>query len=474
MTEILLATQTSRSRAPQLNNEHLLNFMTERQPAEAKSQTPLFGCPGIQFFSSTGTPGAPSRGACLFGSSAMFVQGDVLFEIQGDGTTRALGSGIGGNDPVGMASNGLQIIIVNGVSGWTFDWTNGFQQITDLDFQPCRTVHYLDGYFLFEHLNTSEWFISALFDGRNYDPSQFVTAEGGTGNVVAVQQNLELVFVFCTDHIEIWFDAGAPDFPFQRYTGGIIPYGTISPYTLVKTDGAIFFLGADHIFYRLQANVAIRISTHPIERFIEAEPDITKAECLTFTIEGHKLIFLTLPHQGVTLCYDISTGRWHERDSVDENFVSLGRYRARTALAAYDTILVGDAFDGRVGQINWDFFLEYTLPMRGLIDTINHKNGRKRLFCSRFELDVEAGVGQTTGAFTDPKIMARRSRDGGKTWTPRQSWRSLGKQGDFGRRLLWRRQGWGRQLMWQLEITDSVRWTIISGDAAFSESVERG
>lgn len=465
MPDILLAVETSRSRAPQLNNEHLLNFLTERQPAEAKGQAPLFGAPGIQFFSSTGAPGSPSRGALLFQSSALFVQGSKLLEIRADGNAFTLGDGIGGSEPVGMASNGLQAIIVNGVKGWTFDFVNGFEQITSAAFAPAQTVSYMDGYFLFEHRNTNEWFISALFDGRTYSGLDFATAEGAPGYVIAIRQNLQLVFIFCTDHIEIWYDAGAEDFPFARYTGGIINYGTISPFAIVKTDGALFFLGADHIFYRLEANVPIRISTHPIERFIEAEPDISKAEAFTFTIEGHKLIFLTLPHQGVTLCYDISTGRWHERDSVDADFISLGRYRARTALAAYDTTLVGDSVDGRIGQINWDVFTEYNLPMRGLIDSITQHSDRHNIFCSRFELDVEAGVGITTGQGANPRMMLRRSTDGGKTWSAAQPWRSMGKQGQFTKRLRWLRQGKGRQMGWQIEVTDPVRRTIIAAHA---------
>ncbi len=466
MTEILLATETSRSRAPQLNNEHLLNWMTEKQPSGAKGQTPLFGCPGILRFGSAGNQ--PSRGACMFGQHAMFVQGTSLYEIRANGNEILWGENIGGSNPVGMASNGLQLMIVNGVKGWTFDFTNGLAVVTDPNFQPARTVTFLDNYFLFDHRDTRQWFISALLDGRTYSGLDFASAEGGQGNVVAVRENLQFIFVFCTDHIELWYDAGAASFPFQRYTGGIINYGCVAPYSIVRTDGALFFLGTDNIFYRLQGNVAIRISTHPIERLIAAEPNPEHAECITFTVQGHKLIFVTLPSQSVTLCYDVSTERWHERDSVDALFISLGRYRARTALEAYGKILVGDAYDGRIGSINWDWFKEYDLPMRGIIDTITQHSDRNRLFCSRFELDMETGVGLTRGQGSEPQIMLRKTVDGGKTYGPQQPWRTMGKQGEFTQRLRWLRQGMARQMGWRLEITDPVRWTIIAAHADIS------
>lgn len=460
MAEILLAVESSRSRAPQLNSERLLNFMTERQPAEAKGQAPLFGCPGIDTFCNT--MGAPSRGACMFQGSAMFVQGRFLWEIKANGAFVLQGVGIGGALPVGMGSNGVQLMIVNGVHGYTFDFTNGLQQVTSPAFQAARTVDVLDDYFLFDARDTREWFISSLLDGQTYSGLDFASAEGGQGNVIAVRQNLQLVFIFCVDHIEIWYDAGTADFPFQRYTGGIINYGTISPYAIVKQDGALFFLGADHVFYRLQANVPIRVSTHPIERLIAAEPDIQNATTYTFTVEGHKLIFLTLPHQQMTLCYDISTGKWHERDSVDAKYQSLGQYRASCALEAYSQVLVGDAYDGHIGQINWNTFTEYGLPMRGLIDSVTQHHDRMNIFCSRFELDVEAGVGLTVGQGSDPQFMLRKSTDGGMTHGPPQPWRSLGKQGEYKRRLRWLRQGKARQMGWRLEITDPVRWTIIA------------
>lgn len=466
MAEILLAVESSRSRAPQLNNEHLLNFMTERQPPEAKGQAPLFGCPGILPFADT--EGAPARGACMFQGSAFFVQGQILWEIKANGFGNVRGVGIGGTLPVGMASNGVQLMIVNGVHGWTFDFTSGLQQVTSPAFQSARTVDVLDDYFLFDARDTREWFISSLLDGRTYSGLDFASAEGGQGNVTAVRQNLQLVFIFCADHIEIWYDAGTADFPFQRYTGGIINYGCISPYSITKTDGALFFLGTDHVFYRLQANVPIRISTHPIERFIAAEPDIQNAQSFTFTIEGHKLIFLTLPHQKVTLCYDISTGKWHERDSVDANFVALGQYRVSCALEAYSKILVGDAYDGRIGEVNWDWFMEYSLPMRGQIDTVTQHFDRRNIFCSRFELDVEAGVGLTTGQGADPQFMLQKTTDGGKTFGAAQPWRSLGRQGEFGTRLRWLRQGKARQMGWRLTITDPVRWTIIAAHGDIS------
>lgn len=464
MPPILLAVESARSRAPQLSNQTLLNYFVERQPPDAKSQAPLFGAPGIDPFTAAGP--LPCRGSWLFNGVSYFVQGTILYKVDQFGNATQVGSGIAGTALVGMSDNGQQLCIVNGVNGWIYvDTTNTFTQITDPNFFSANTVAFMDGFFIFDRGGTNEFFLSNLYDGLTYNALAFASAEAQPGFVTATAQNLQLLFIFCTGHIELWYDAGTTPMPFARYAGSVLNYGTISPRTIVSQDGALFFLGVDHIFYRLQANVPIRISTHPIEHLIELDGDIAAAECCTFTIEGHKIILLTLTASNVTVGYDISTGKWHDRDSVDANFLSLGRYRARTALAAYDKVLLGDAFDGRIGVLNWQTYTEYGLPMRGLIHSANQHNDRRRIFCSRFELDVEAGVGLPSGQGSEPQIMLRRSIDGGMVYSLPETWRSMGRQGDFTKRLRWLRQGHGRQMMWQLTVTDPVPRTIIQAHA---------
>lgn len=464
MPPILLAVESARSRAPQLSNQKLLNYFVERQPPDAKSQAPLFGAPGIDTFTAAGP--SPCRGNWAFNGVAYFVQGTVLYKVDKVGIATIVGDGIAGTNIVGMSDNGLQMCIVNGVNGWIYvDTTNTFTQITDPAFFSADTVTFMDGYFVFDRKGTNEFFLSNLYDGLTYNALAFATAEAQPGFVIGTAQNLQLLFVFCSGHIELFYDAGTTPMPFARYQGSVLNYGTISPYSICSQDGALFFLGADKVFYRLQANVPIRISTHPIEHLIEQDADITTVENFTLTIEGHKLIFWTFPSSNITLCFDISTGKWHDRDSVNANFISLGRYRGRTALAIYNETLLGDAIDGRIGKLNWGTYTEYGLPMRGLIHSANQQQDRRRVFCSRFELDCQVGVGLTSGQGSDPQVMLRRSIDGGMTYSLGEPWRSLGREGQYTTRLRWLRQGQGRQMMWQLIVTDPVPRTIIQAHA---------
>ncbi len=471
MAEIILATESNRSRSPQLSNATLLNYLVEAQPKEAKSQVPLFGCAGIDAFATTS--GMPCRGMIQFQNTAWGVFGDTLWRIDDNGFTQNSGSGIGGTNPVGISENGLQIIIVNGQKGWTYDPTAGLEVITDSAFYPSRTVDFFDGYFVLERRDTNQFYWSEPYNGRSYIGTAFATAEAQPGEVQAVIQNIQFLYVFSSTHIELWYDAGtAGAVPFQRYAGGVIPYGTLSPYSILRQDGSLFFLGRDGIFYRLQANQPTRISTHAIEYLVSLEGQLNKVEAFTFTLQGHKLIFWTLPNIDVTICYDISTGKWHDRDSVDANFESLGRWRGRYALKFENDILLGDAFDGRVGKANWNStFTEYDLPMRGVVSSITQHADRMNLFCSRFELDIQAGVGLITGQGDNPQMMLRTSRDGGMTYGINQPWRSMGRAGEYTKRLRWLRQGKARQFSWQIVCTDPVRRTIIAAHADIEKGV---
>lgn len=462
MAEIILATESSVSRAPQLSSARLLNFFVEKQNPEADAQIPLFGAPGIDLVRTVGA--GPHRGSWNFNGVAYHVSGNGLFMVSASGVATQVGGGIDGVNPVGMSDNGVQLCVVNGRNGWIYTAASGlFQQITSPAFYPANTVTFMDGYFIFDRVGSNEFFLSALYDGLTYNGLDFASAEGQPGFVVGTRQNLQLLFIFCSGHIEMWYDSGAAGFPFQRYAGGIINFGCISPYTLISQDGALFFLGADHVFYRLQANVPIRVSTHPIEHEIEQAPIISDAFTSTWTIEGHKMVCLTLPSGRTTVCFDISTGKWHHRNSVDGNLTDLGPWRVTTALACYDNVYFGDSLTGMLGQLNWNTYTEFGNPMVGEIQTANQHRDRLRVYCSRFELTVEAGVG--LNGDSDPQIQLQRSIDGGLTWSMLTWARSMGRIGEYGKRLRWMSQGQGRRMCWRLRVTDPVQRVVIAASA---------
>lgn len=80
-------------------------------------------------------------------------------------------------------------------------------------------------------------------------------------------------------------------------------------------------------------------------------------------------------------------------------------------------------------------------------------------FFARFQLELEAGVGNATDPGADPQVFLRWSDDGGHTWRPPIAV-SAGMQGAFRRRALWRRLGRSRDRVFEVSMSDPVKWAL--------------
>ena len=470
MPQILFAIQSYQSRSLPLSAQRNLNCFLEKQPEGAKSQIPVFGAPGLTLWSTMPAPGI--RGFWNFNGLLYVVAGQSLYSVDGSGAPTLIGTGITGLNNVSMSDNGVQLIIVNGNGGWIYSLNSnnslgvaGFSQIVNPNFYPASTVLFFDGYFVFNSVGTNEFFLSALYDGTSYSGLDFASAEAQPGFLLAVAQNLQLLFLFCENHIELWYDAGAADFPFQRYAGGVIEKGCAAPLTVINQDEAIFFLGQDLVFYRLQGNVPIRVSTHAVEHAFATYGGVSDAFCFTYTLEGHKMVHLTFPSAPHSWVWDVSTNVWHERQSTDSSNNDLMRWRGNCAIRIYNYNLIGDAYNGNLWILDWNNYTEGGNTMMMQCVSAPLHQDRQRIWVPRLELDMEVGVGLTSGQGSSPQAMLQWSKDGGQTWSLLQPWRSMGAIGQYLTRLRWLGLGQAYQWIFRLVVTDPVKRVLIAADA---------
>jgi hypothetical protein len=83
-----------------------------------------------------------------------------------------------------------------------------------------------------------------------------------------------------------------------------------------------------------------------------------------------------------------------------------------------------------------------------------------QVFYELLTLDIETGVGKTVGQGSDPQVMLRWSDDGGHTWSD-EVWVSAGGQGAYQWQALWRRLGRSRDRVFEISMSDPVRWTLL-------------
>jgi hypothetical protein len=464
--QIPFATESYKHRSLPISAQRCVNAYAEKEPQGAKTQIAVLGMPGLTLFATVGS--GPIRGMHLMGGTLFVVSGMFLYQVNPNGTSTLLGGQVTGTNVVSMADNGTQVIIVNGVNGWIWSATNGFQTINSINFFPSTSVVFFDSYFVLSRDGTNQFFISAILDGTTFNGLDFASAEVSSDFVLAIVNQQENLLIFGQRTIETWYDAGAVQFPFLRVDGGTIERGTAAALTPIKEDNSVFFLGDDIVFYRLDGTQLRRVSQHAIEETWQNYTIVSDAYTFSYTFEGHKFIVLQFPSANATWVYDISTGLWHERESWDLNNNSYGKWRGNYAIGAYNQVLVGDAFSGQIGFIDETVATEFGNTTRLLMVSPVIHNDRKRLFHSRFELDMESGVGTATGQGANPQAMLDWSDDGGRTFKNFQLWHSIGAIGAYTQRLRWLRLGQARQRYYRLTISDPVRRSVIAANADIS------
>lgn len=381
-------------------------MFSEAQVQDAKSKSPvgLWMSPGTAPFATCGS------GSCVnftvMGGVVYALMTDSLWNIDSYGNSTFLGSTSISSNGCSVDNNGDTITWCDGFSGWTYNATNGVQQITDPNWFQSYSVVYFDTYFVWFRKGTQQFFISPpQWDGTTaLDATQFASKEATSDLIVALANSHQQLFVFGEKRIEVWYDAGnqAPTFPFQRSFGALIQRGLLAPYTVVLEDNTIFFLGDDLIFYRLNGFVPERQSNHAIESRWQKYTGLEYTLAVNYTIFGHKMIALTFPEALTTWVLDLSTKRWHERESWlgDNEDTSIGRWRVSAALnnssstSEYPELIFGDSQSGRIDRANMDVFTEFGDTMRALVVGPPIHTDRRRMFMRRFEIDVESGVGQ--------------------------------------------------------------------------------
>ncbi len=459
MPPVQFAIQSYQARALPLSAQRVVNYFAEAVPPDAKSQVVCYNDPGIKSFASgLGTSGI--RGIKAMSGVLYAVENTACYSVDSIGTVTSLGNINTNSGRVSMAINRAspqQLCIVDGTDGWIYDTTNGLQQITDSNFAAADTVTFQDGYFIFNEAGTSRWFISNLDNGLVITGTDFANAEGRPDAVVAVFSDHREVWVYGEETIEIYFNSGASDFPFTRISGAYIERGCAAAHSIAAEDNTLFWLGDDLIVYRAAGYRPQRISTHAIEEAIRTYTVTSDAFAFFYTISGHKFYHLTFPTGQQSWVYDVATGLWHERESRSEIY-----WRGNAYADIYGKHIVGDAFTGQLGELDLDTFTEYGSTMQGILTGPAAYHDKERIFHRRAEIDIESGVGLTTGDASDPQIWLDWSDDGGRTYSIRKPARAMGKIGKYRTRLRWLRLGQSRDRIYRLTVADAVKRSIIA------------
>ena len=455
-------------------DNRMVNMYPEIIPEGGKSAAFLSRCPGLRRLIGVGS--GPVRGLWVLKEYLYAVSGDTFYRLNVIGDTtrwkiKPLGT-VTGSGPVSIADNGTQIFIACNPDGFIYNATTEvFQQITDPDFPGAVKVGYLDGYFVFNEPNSARVWVTSLLDGLSVDPLDFASAEGDPDGLVSLIIDHREAWLFGANSIEVWYNAGQLDFPLQRIQGAFNEIGCEAPYSVAKLDNGLFWLGSDArgrgIVYRANGYTGQRISTHAVEWQIQQYTNMSDAIGYTYQQDGHAFYVLIFPTAQTTWVYDVATGAWHERAGwFNGDFV---RHRSNCQ-AVYDgQIVVGDFENGNIYAYDMNDYSDngdVQKWLRSWRALPTGTNNLKRTSQHSLQIDCEAGVGTNTGQGSDPQMMLRWSDDGGHTWS-NEHWTSMGKIGEYYRRVIWRRLGMTLKLrdrVYEISGTDPVKLAIMGAE----------
>jgi hypothetical protein len=503
-TPILGSTYVARS--VNAADSRMVNLYPEIVPEAGKEPAYLLRCPGLRFLTSVGS--GPVRGMWTFGNYAYVVSGEALFKLDSNFNSEFIGTVVG-TTMVNMSDNGIQLFIAADANGYIYNAnTDVFAEITDPDFYGAVGVGFIDGYFVYNQPDSQKFWVTTLYDGSSVDPLDFASAEGSPDNLVTLIVDHREVWLFGTNSVEVWYNAGLPDFPLSRIQGAFNEIGCAAAYSVAKLDNALFWLGADArgkgIVYRSKGYTGERISTHAIEWQIQQYSNISDAVAYTYQQDGHAFYVLNFPTANTTWVYDVATQSWHERAGwLNNNFT---RHRGNCQMFFANEVVIGDYVSGSIyayDQRVYDDAGEIQKWLRSWRALPTGENNLKRTAQHSLQLDCETGVGLDGLDFedikivyltaedtdklitedginlivdyayvqgTNPQVMLRWSDDGGHNWSS-EHWKSMGRIGQFGYRTLWRRLGMTmkiRDRVYEISGTDPVKIAIMGAELILS------
>jgi Phage stabilisation protein len=456
-------------RSPNVSAQRRLNLYLEvATTAPDKTQVSAHGTPGLELFYDFGA--TPPRGMHGLGDYIYVVHRGTFYRVNNAGIAESKGALLSATGQIDIADNGTQIMVVDGTYGYLYTIATGaFTQITDTDFpNGATTVTFLDGYFIVDDpANPGRFFVSALYDGANWNALAYATAESNPDSLVAVLSERSLLYLFGEYSTEAWANTGALDFPFSRVQS--VEWGLAARWSVIKFDDSLIWLvrnrlGQVSVVRSVGLNIQ-RVSTPDLDYLFSTYSAVSDATAYGYMLNGHAMYQVNFPTASRSWLYDGLTGAWSELQSY-----GLTRHRGETQTSFLTDIMVGDYANGRIYRLKPDVYTDNGDTIaREIVSPHSFGPDDEQGFVSEIRVDLETGVGLATGQGSDPQIMLSLSRDGGHSFGT-ERWTSAGKTGNYRHRARWRRCGRARDLVLKLRITDPIECNLIRASADY----ERG
>jgi hypothetical protein len=364
---------------------------------------------------------------------------------------------------------------------------------TDGAFSGADVVDVVDNYFVYNRPQTQQFGSSNPLSPISSSLA-FSSKDGAPDNLVSLIIDHRELYLLGEASSEVWVDSGLFPFAFQRIPGTSTQHGIAAKFSVARLGNSFAYLSknirGDGQVMMMNGYVPTRISTHAVENSIEGA-EISDARAWTYLIEGHEVYVISFPGLDLTWAYDIATGMWHKWLWVDSNNV-FHRHRGNCHSHFANMSLVGDWENGQIYMLDPNTYTDNGGEIRRVRRAPHLVSDFQRQFFSELQILFQPGVGlsgniigstsPTNGVAgigvaglaiagqqdfavlgADPQAMLRWSNDGGSTWS-NEHWVSIGVQGRYKNRAIWRRLGQARDRVYEVVVTDPIKAVIVAAN----------
>lgn len=383
------------------------------------------------------------------------------------------------SNPVHIRDNGTGgfAVIVDGQNYYIYNVST--QTITlgqDPAWLGSNTVAFIDGWWIFQQPGTPKFYTNSQPYSTSFNATLFNLKDAFSDNLMAVAENKEELWLPGETTTEIWYNAGGQYFPFSRLVGTVIQAGckavhSIARLTTEGQDGLIWFGRSErgeNVVVRTQGFIALTVTTPAVSDEISTYTTTADAVGYTYQRDTHEFYVLTFPTADRTWVYDPSQPpelAWHRRLSYDPYAAQFHRHRSNCQMNFSGVEIVGDYQNGAIYQLTRAVQNDAGWPLYGRRRSpiIWDKETRGRVFMSSLQVDFSPGQGAAAGLGANPTANLTISRDAGASlgsaYAPPPTNTFSAPMGAIGQtltRTIWRKLGWSRGAVAQLDVIAPV------------------
>lgn len=381
--------------------------------------------------------------------------------------------------PVHIRDNGIagSAVIVDGPNYYIYNVAAQTLTFgTDPAWLGSTTVAEIDGWWIFNQPGTPKFYTNSQPYSTTFNASLFNLKDAFSDRLVAVAESKEELWLPGESTTEIWYNAGGQYFPFQRLVGTLLQVGCKAPHSIARLsvggqDGLIWFGRSDrgeNVIIRTKGFVGETVSTPAVSDEIATYTRTDDCVAYTYQEDTHEFAVFNFPTADRTWVYDASMPpelAWHRRLSYDPYSGQFHRHRSNCYMNFAGMRIVGDYQNGAIYQLTrsvqndagWPLYGRRRAPM------IWDKETRGRVFMSSLQIDFAPGQGASSGLGANPTANLTISRDAGASLgtayepAPTNTFPApMGAIGQTLNRTIWRKLGWSRGAVAQLDVIAPV------------------